>query len=84
MKIEDIIIWILVVICIIVGAWYLFGGSPTFEQAILVFILTAVFGIGISVGKIGVRLKFIEKKFNNIENSFTRLASDFKEHIKHK
>ncbi len=75
MKIGDIILWILFIISIFVGLWYLFGGPPTFEQTILIFILTAVFGIAISVSKIRIRLKLLE-------NSFSRLARDFKEHIK--
>ena len=38
MRISDIIIWILFLVSLVVAGWYLFGNSPTFEQAILVFI----------------------------------------------
>jgi ABC-type multidrug transport system fused ATPase/permease subunit len=75
MKLQDVIIWILFIISIIIGAWYLFGSSPTFEQAILVFVLTILFTMGINMGKIGTRLNLLERKFNS-------LAKDFKEHAK--
>jgi len=40
MKLTDIIIWILFLISIDMALWYIIGNSPTFEQAILVFIPT--------------------------------------------
>ncbi len=46
-SIYDIIFWILFIISVVVGLWYLFGDSPTFEQGLIIFILTILFG-GIS------------------------------------
>lgn len=55
--------------------WYFLGNSPTFEQMILAFLLTAVFGISVNIDKIGTELRFLRK-------SFHALAKDFKEHLK--
>ena len=77
MKIKDIIIWILVIISIIMILWYLFGNSPTFEQAILILIVTLLFTIGTKVSDANAKLELFERRFN-------ALAVDFKEHIKHK
>ncbi|MFH1592402.1 MAG: hypothetical protein ABIB47_03480 [Candidatus Woesearchaeota archaeon] len=77
MKPQDIIIWILFIISIIVAIWYLFGNSPTFEQAILVFILTILFTNNAKISEIKTKQESLERKFN-------ALAKDFKEHIKHK
>lgn len=84
MKISDIILIILAVISVIVGLWYLFGASPTLEQTLLIFILTAVFSLTINVSRIGMKVNLIEQKVNKLENSFVRLADDFKSHIKYK
>jgi len=76
-KIADIILIILFIISIVIALWALLGSSPTFEQIILGFILTIVFGIGVKVASIHTELKLLNR-------SFHALASDFKEHIKHK
>ncbi len=77
MKIQDIIIWILFIISVLIALWYLFGSSPTFEQAILVLILTLL------ITNIA-ETKEIKTKLENLTISFRKLASDLKEHIKHK
>ena len=69
-KIQDIIIWILVIITAIVVFWYIFGNSPTMEQAILFLMLT------MSITTL-VKLSVLETKFKF-------LIRDFKEHVKHK
>lgn len=69
MKISDIIIWIIFALAVFVFLWYLFGGSPTFEQAILIFIA------GISITTL--------IKVNVLETKFKFLAKDFKEDIIH-
>jgi len=74
MKIRDIIFWILVLVSIVVVLWYLFGNSPTFEQTILILVLTIIFGIGTKVAIIG-------EKVDSIEKRFFILAKDFKEHL---
>ena len=66
MKLQDVIIWIIVLIAIIVVLWYTFGNSPSFEQAILVLLL------GLSITTL-VKLKVLETRF-----SF--LARDFRGH----
>lgn len=70
MKIGNIIIWILFILAVIVFLWYIFGKSPTFEQAILIFIA------GISITTL--------VKVNVLETKFKFLAKDFKQHIQHK
>ena len=77
LSIGDIILIILFIISISTALWFFLGNSPTFEQIILAFLLTAVFGIAINTTKIGIELKLLRKSFN-------ALAKDFKEHILHK
>ena len=84
MKISDIIIWILFLLSIIMAVWYVIGNSPTFEQAILVFILTILFTWAIKVSEIKTKFDIFINKFNSLEDGFKRLAIDFKEHLKHK
>ena len=51
MKVEigDIILWILFILSLAVGIWYLFGDSPTLEQSILIFLLTSIFRLVINL-----------------------------------
>lgn len=70
MKISDIVLIILALVSIAIAIWYLFGGSPTFEQTILALILTLSITTIIKVNVLETRFKF--------------LARDFKQHIKHK
>ncbi len=77
MKLRDLIIWILFILTIIIIFWYILGSSPTLEQAILILILT------LAITTI-IKTSVIENKLENLERSFIRLASDFKEHTKHK
>ena len=77
MKFSDIIVIILFVLTIIIISWYIFGKSPTFEQSLLILILTITFTNSLSI-------KEIKTKLANLENKFNSLAYDFKEHIRHK
>ncbi len=72
--IGDIILWILFIISLFLILWYLLGNSPTFEQIILSFMLTAIYGIAIKLASIDTELKSLEK-------SFRALATDFKNHL---
>ncbi len=74
MKWQDIILWILFALSIAVGLWYLFGNSPTFEQALLVVIITFLF-------KIQYDLAVNKMEMKNFRAGFIRLAEDFKKHI---
>lgn len=67
---KEIIFWFLFVLSIVVVVWLIFGESPTLEQALLVMILTLLWSSN-------NRLTKLEMKFN-------ALATDFKEHLKHK
>lgn len=78
MKIQDIILWILFIIAVIVGLWYLFGNSPTFEQAIIIFVLTILFGIMSKTIKTETKLESLVNKFDKLEKSFIKLSNDFK------
>lgn len=77
MKLQDIILLILFIFSLIVLGWFLFGNSPTFEEAILVFILTIVFGISI-------KLTMIDSNLKSLNNKFNHLSKDFKEHLNNK
>ena len=77
MKLQDVIIWILFILSISVFLWYIFGNSPTIEQALLVMIISYLFVIGSKISQFGERQRMLE-------NSFRFMAKDFKEHVKHK
>jgi len=71
MKLSKIIVWamwIVILLAVIVVLWYVFGNSPSFEQAILVLLL------GLSITTL-VKLRVLETRFNF-------LARDFREHSK--
>jgi|TARA_B100001971_G_C18110938_1_gene494133 high-affinity Fe2+/Pb2+ permease len=73
-KIQDVIIWILFLLSVIIFFWYLFGNSPTFEQAILGIAITVLLTMSFKMGGFGVRLEILERRFG-------KLAHDFKGHI---
>ncbi len=77
MKIMEILLWILFIVSVVMALWYLFGSSPTLEQSLLLLILTMSITTLVKVSVFGT-------KFKNLEISFIKLVSDFKEHIKHK
>lgn len=77
MKLQDIILIILFIISVAIALWYIFGSSPTFEQSILILILT------LSITNL-VKVSVLENRFVSLEKSFVRLANDFKLHIKRK
>ncbi len=81
-KISDIIIWILFIASIIMFIWYIFGNSPSFEQMILVLILTILFTSSIKLTNVAMKLNFLGKRFDRLENSFIKLALDFKQYKK--
>lgn len=82
MKLLDIIIWILIIISIIVVSWYIFGSSPTLEQSLLVLIISMLFIIHSKSIKNEATLSYLKNRFSKIEDSFIKLADDFREHIK--
>ena len=77
MKITDIIIWALFVLSLAIVTWYVFGNSPTFEETLLILIISVLFTLSVKAGQIAT-------KMNSLEKSFLHLAKDFKEHTKHK
>ena len=76
MKVQDIILILLVILSIAVALWYIIGNSPTFEQTILIFILTGLFAIT-------TKLTSANSKLSHLEKGFSCLARDFKAHIQH-
>lgn len=73
-NIYDIIFWIFFMLSIIFFFWYLFGNSPTLEQALLVLIIGLLFKMQGSINSNKWEVKILK-------NSFIRLADDFKEHL---
>jgi len=67
-NIYDALLWIFFILSIIFFFWYLLGDSPTFEQAILVLILSLLITNTV--------------KTNVLETRFKSLAKDFKVHLK--
>jgi len=72
-KIEDIIIWIMFILSIIIFLWYIFGNSPNFEQVILGIAITFLLTVSFKIGGFGVRLLQVEKRFIKFEKRFSRL-----------
>lgn len=52
LKVEAAIAWILLIIGVIFTLWYVFGDSPTLEQSLLIFILSILFKMQMSLGKL--------------------------------
>ena len=75
--IGNILFWVLFILGIIVVLWVFLGKSPTIEQALLILIL------GMTI-KNSIEVKGLKSDFKNLKNKFNSLASDFKEHVKHK
>ena len=79
MKIRDVILWILFLTAVFVSLWYLFGNSPSFEQALIVLVISLLFAVYAKISDTFSRMVVLEKSFLNIESSFKRLILDFKE-----
>jgi len=77
----DILLWIFFLFAVFIALWYLFGNSPTLEQALLLFIIGFMFKLQSNFISNKTELKFLNIRFNRLENSFVRLANDFKNHI---
>ena len=83
-NIYDILFWIFFILAVGLILWYIFGNSPTLEQALLVLIITFLFKIQSNLIHEEYEIKELKKKFILMESSFIKLAKDFKEHIRHK
>ena len=78
-KIKDIILWILFLTAVFVLLWYFLGNSPSFEQALIVLVISLLFAVYAKISDTFSRMVVLEKSFLNIESSFKRLILDFKE-----
>lgn len=78
--IAKIISWIFLILGTIFFVWKLVGGSPTEFTTIMAFLMAITFNL-VSVNS---KIAKLEERSRNMELKFTALASDFKEHIKHK
>jgi len=81
---RNIIVLFLFFVSIIIGSWYVFDDFPTFEKSMIIFLLILIVFNILNIRDTKTRMKFIDGRFNRIENSFIKLTNDFKEHIKHK
>lgn len=79
-----VLFWILFILGIVVFLWALLGNSPTLEQALLIFILGMVLKNSFSISSINTKTELTKQKLENLESKFNSMASDFKQHIKHK
>lgn len=77
LNIYDILFWIFFLLSVILFIWIIFGNSPTFEQALLVLILGVLL-------KMQSKNSALETRLIMLEKSFSHLANDFKQHVKHK
>lgn len=60
------------------GLWYLFGDSPTLEQALLVLIIGLLFKMQSQIISNSKDVDILKLKFGKIEHSFIKIADDFK------
>jgi len=78
MKLIDILVWALFILSLAVSAWFIFGNSPTFEQAILVLVVTFLFTLHAKIISQGAQFHMFLGKFKRLEESFIKLADDFR------
>jgi len=78
MNIKDILFWVFLIFGLILLIWTVFGNSPTEFIALVALIFTGL----LKTWSISDRQIKSEMKLQNLENSFIRLAKDFKEYIK--
>ena len=71
-NIYDILFWIFLIIAIIVFLWYIFGDSPTLEQALLILVISLLF-------KIQSNVSYNTAEINVVKRSFINLVGDLKE-----
>lgn len=76
----NIIAWIFIIIGMILLIWRVFGSSPS-EYNVLIAL---TIGLLFKVMAIDSSLSSLRTDHNNLKRSFIALATDFKEHIKHK
>lgn len=81
--INKILFWIVFVIGVIFAVWYIVGDSPTLEQSLLILILIFLFKNQGVTRENKMRLRYIGKRLNSLEENFHRISEDL-EHIKHK
>lgn len=74
-NIYDILTWIFFIISLFIVGLYLFGKSPTIEQALLILIIGFFF-------QIQAHLASTRSELLMLRRSFSALARDFKNHIK--
>lgn len=75
-----IISWVFLILGTIFFIWRLLGGSPTEFTTIMAFLMAITFNL-VSVNS---KVAKLEERSRNMESKFNALASDFKDHIKHK
>lgn len=75
--ISQVLAVITFIIAVIFAFWYIFGDSPTLEQALLIFI------VGATVTTL-IEIRVLANDHKHLKRSFHALAVDFKEHVKHK
>ena len=78
MKWYDILIWILFILAVLVVVWYLFGDSPTLEEAILVLLLTLTITSIIQIKENSHKVEMLERRFHNMEDSFIKPINNLK------
>ena len=70
-SVYDILLWIFFILSVLVFLLYVFGNSPTFEQALLVLIIGLLFKLHSDVSSNNAEI-------NVLRRSFINLISDFK------
>ncbi|MBS3088927.1 hypothetical protein J4402_04085 [Candidatus Pacearchaeota archaeon] len=71
LNIYEILFWIFFILAIVTVFWYIFGDSPTIEQALLILVISLLF-------KIQSNVSFNTAEITILKRSFIRMADDFK------
>lgn len=70
-----ILFWSLFILAIIFFIWHFSGKSPTFEQGVLLLILSLVIQIGYSVNSHKHIIKDLKHKMNALENRVNKIEN---------
>lgn len=68
-----ILFWIFFILAVIFFVWHFIGKSPTFEQGVLLIILSSVIKIGYSVNNQKYLIKDLKNKFNILEKRLDKI-----------
>jgi hypothetical protein len=64
LRVIDILFWIFFILAIIFFFWYLFGGSPTFEQSLLALVISSIIKLYDKIGELSSEIKALAARLD--------------------